>query len=193
MSVPGDGPVKAGDGPVTARRAALAAALCGLLALGAVGAEAPRGAAWLGLPGVLAAIAVLWRPTRWLAGLVGLSVLALAFAGGLSASTAVLAGVALVGSALLADLSAALDQPDLAATVDPSRPPAGGSAGRAPGWAPGWARCVGPPWLAGAVGGVALVLVTVWASGAHTPAEWVVAATPLLAVLAGWVAIGRNG
>jgi hypothetical protein len=174
---------------VTARRAALAAVVCGLLAVGAAGAEAPRGAAWIALPGMLAAIAVLWRPTRWLAGLVGLSVLGLAFAGGVSASTAVLAGVALVGSALLTDLCAALDQPDLAATLDEGRPPTGGSAG----WAAGWARCAGVPWLAGAMGGVAVVLVTVWVADAHTPAEWVVAATPLLAVLAGWVAIGRNG
>ena len=173
----------------------LAAAGCGVLAVAAAAVEARPQLGWVALPGFVGAVGVAWRRTRWLAGLTALSALALVV-DGRTTSTAVLVGALLVGSVLLTDLIDTADLPDLSVSLPSESSVAEGPVADAPrteatgaGAAAGWARSAGVVWLAG-VG--AAVVVAVVASSAALPAAALVALAPVLAVLAGLVALNRG-
>lgn len=169
------------------RRLSIATLSCGLLAVVAAALDAPAERWWIALPGLAGAAGVLWRPTRWLGGVVGLSALALAWVGRPMAYTAVLVGSLVLGFVLLVDLLDDLDQPDRSVSVPAEDAPARTPWTRAPGVVlAGWARCVVPAWLVGAGGAAAVaVAATTW-----RPAPEVVAIAPLVALVAGLLAVG---
>ena len=167
------------------RRLSVATVACGLLAVVAAALDAPAELWWIALPGLAGAAGVLWRATRWLGALVGLSALALAWVGRPMAGTAVLVGLLVLGFLLLVDLVDDLDQPGRSVRADDA--PSPNHRTRVPGVVlAGWARCVVPAWLVGAVGAVAAAVAA--ASWQPTPA--VVAIAPLVALVAGLLAVG---
>ena len=170
------------------RRLSTATAVCGLLAIAAAALDVPAELWWIAVPGLAGVAGVLWRPTRWLGALVGLSALALAWVGRPMAYTAVLVGSLVLGFVLLVDLLDDLDRPDRSVSVPAEEAPARTRWTRVPGVVlAGWARCVVPAWLVGAVGAAAVAVAAVtW-----RPAPEVVAIAPLLALVAGLLAVGR--
>ena len=140
---------------------------------------------WAAVPGAVGAAGAGWRRTRWLTVLVPLSVVALS-AGTRTAPTAVLAGALLVGFLVLVDLAESLDAPDPSDSLPAER--------SAPENTPadesllGWTRSAGVLWLTGALAAGA---VGVAAGIGLPPVAALVVVTPLLAVLAGYLALGR--
>ena len=157
----------------------------GALAVVVAMSEVPAMWWWAAAPGAIGAVATGWRRTRWLAVLVPLSVVALS-AETRTTSTAVLAGALVVAFLVLTDLAETLDEPDQSTSLPADRA-APESAQPWEGLA-GWAHSAGVLWLSGALTAVA---VGVAAGIGLAPVAALVLVTPVLAVLAAYLALGR--